>query len=837
MNILKKGLLPKVIGFFLSILYVFYIVPEADSMDFKRCSMLGVQSVFQEKYMIPQGQDIQEFFLKKSDFLYEVLSIGEYLLGAAGKGKKGLSLRYLEAVIKAELKTLFSEIDISDVSMNRGIVSVPCCLNDRKYCIRIAVRNDTRLEDIPGSPLDISQRYVVTIDDKVFNGKAENFSYDEIDAATILVLDEETPAAYLKGITEKRYREIEDSFSPDGTPVFALKYLESGRKVKKERIILPEIQELGINQGLELDITSAPWRETYKKRVQKETVKKEQYSVNETHRPTKLNKPCIFCHLPQEEILFNVEINGNVYAIAVNINPFGDKHILFISREACGQDLAGRTRDIAIFLRTLGTEYEAVFNAPGAAASILHFHAQITKGRAPLRDNIEKCIVAKGDETVEKGVKQVKLSGWLNETKEFISADETFLSEAIDLEIENFKQKNIPYNVLLFADKRGTYTAYIISGGNECPDEMRVVDSTGTVKLGGREVTGEIVAPNPEIAVKMKENPGYLAKAIFFGSTRNILNVKETGEKQYPDLNWKESLRNMNVKQGLMKNIGLLFDFLSVYGDFFIGFILEELTIHTDKTTLEMEKNIEEVLTVVEGLSECDREIHFLGSVMKRSEDIRNRFHDLESEAIVSSLVILARRAERMGRNLIIGYETDWIPGYEQGEVQHNVMNSVINEVDSIGGVLRDMGLENVVIIHRKKNELAKALLAEAGDGDFSNMIILAGQETIMSDDFECFASTEQEKKAFLAVVNTIDLEPFYERKGEMNGKYVNIEIIEMILVALELAVGKRIFEHPLVSTYDEVHRMVIFIPRAVLLEYEKLKELYVIKRLALQAV
>ena len=157
------------------------------------------------------------------------------------------------------------------------------------------------------------------------------------------------------------------------------------------------------------------------------------------------------------------------------------------------------------------------------------------------------------------------------------------------------------------------------------------------------------------------------------------------------------------------------------------------------------------------------------------------------------------------------------------------------------------MGLKNLTIIHKKGDELAGAIIDETleaeedvSTADLSNVVVLASKETIDSEVFNLFRSDIKTKRAFLAAVDSSELKEAYAEHGETFDKQLDAKISEMLCLTLELAAGKTapISDVPwLEIEYDEVLRIVTFLPRAKPIDYDKLQERYDRKKLALQAV
>ena len=345
---------------------------------------------------------------------------------------------------------------------------------------------------------------------------------DEEQGRKFFVLDENTPVGMLKDILEERYEEIERSEGPNGERAFTGEYYdETGavRHVDKEELELPVMPELGIWEKLKVKVVTAGWRDSYKKKKNHMV-----YAVDEPHN----SKKCQFCGLKDQEILCDVMIRGRCYSVAINFSPFGDKHMLLISNEPISQNISERVEDVVIFVRALGPGYQAFFNSPGGAASVMHFHVQIIKGSIPIMDNMEekgkKGSVKKGDPVICGGgqIKRYHLSGWPVEVDELVGRDVSNMAAEIQKDIRNFMDNKVPYNSLLTVDEEGNLTAFNL-GGSESPYELKVLDSTGASRLGGNDKTGSVVANNRKVLQEMKEHPDILARALYSSSKRGIL--------------------------------------------------------------------------------------------------------------------------------------------------------------------------------------------------------------------------------------------------------------------------------------------------------------------------
>lgn len=208
---------------------------------------------------------------------------------------------------------------------------------------------------------------------------------------------------------------------------------------------------------------------------------------------------------------------------------------------------------------------------------------------------------------------------------------------------------------------------------------------------------------------------------------------------------------------------------------------------------------------------------------------LRGDLDRLEAEGIVSSLIALARQAKKDGQKLIIGLETGWMPGYgRKGSFQHDAMNPLMKEILRAADTLRSMGLDNVEIIDDKDAALAEKLLdrAEKTHTKLTNVVVIASQESINSRAFKRLKSTAGEQRAFLAAIDPTELRKAARDIIPGGDKTLDVEIMEIISIALDLAVGKEPPQIPMVLSYDRALRIIVLLPKARIIDYEVLKDL-----------
>ena len=250
-------------------------------------------------------------------------------------------------------------------------------------------------------------------------------------------------------------------------------------------------------------------------------------------------------------------------------------------------------------------------------------------------------------------------------------------------------------------------------------------------------------------------------------------------------------------------------------------------------TDLESYKDLDAMVSSVKLQNAVDSVLGLVGEMdgedmpgeIRRSADILwqdRRF--IMTDSIITSLIVLGRKAKARGEELIIGLGTDWIPGYKKRSLQHSAINPIIKELLTLGSTLKRMGLDNVRLIYSEEKELSRKVMEEAEDSgtSFKNVVILASEKSIVSSSFDPLRSTAYEEKAFLAGIDPGML----EKKKAPEGKVNYIDIIKMLSIALELARGKTVGGVPVIKQYMPLIRTVIFMPRSEPVDYEDIKRI-----------
>ncbi len=252
-------------------------------------------------------------------------------------------------------------------------------------------------------------------------------------------------------------------------------------------------------------------------------------------------------------------------------------------------------------------------------------------------------------------------------------------------------------------------------------------------------------------------------------------------------------------------------------------------------SSFEIRQGIEHVIAIINS-SEKEK---VPSETRSATEVLKKNLNQFEADGAVASLIVLARRAKRENQKLIIGLETDWIPGINvKGSLQRNAINALMKEIDSIAEALQSMGLDNVEIIRGSGNQLADTILnkAEKTHTKMHNIVVMASANTINSDSFAALRNADENNRPFLTGIDPTELIKLYAEFGESVSKQLYIRLASLLYMTLELAAGKEPPQTPIIVSYDKKMRILILLPKADPIDYEALKNNYAAEKFALQA-
>lgn len=246
----------------------------------------------------------------------------------------------------------------------------------------------------------------------------------------------------------------------------------------------------------------------------------------------------------------------------------------------------------------------------------------------------------------------------------------------------------------------------------------------------------------------------------------------------------------------------------------------------------------ESVERAIEAIDKIDQE-KVAPETRAAIELLKKNLSQFEADGAVGSLIILARNAKRENQELIIGLETDWMPGSNiKNSFQSQAIAALMKEIGAIGEALESMGLNNVKIVRGSGSQLAGAIMQRADDShtDMRNIIIMASKDTVYSDSFAIFRNAKEGNRPFLTSIDPKELVEAYEKYGESLSKQLRIKLTALLYMTIEVAQGKKPPEVPWIK-YNSVMRMLeLELPAAELIDYDALKETYKAEKAVLHA-
>ena len=253
--------------------------------------------------------------------------------------------------------------------------------------------------------------------------------------------------------------------------------------------------------------------------------------------------------------------------------------------------------------------------------------------------------------------------------------------------------------------------------------------------------------------------------------------------------------------------------------------------------TAEIRERVQKAIGTIEKLDQKGVSPEVLANI----ELLKKNLNQFEADGAVGSLIVLARKAKKEDQKLIIGLETDWIPGINvRNSLQRQAITALMKEIDSIAEALQSMGLDNVEIIRGNGNQLADAILTakEAGNTPtkMHNIVVMASANTINSDGFAALRNSDESDRPFLTGIDPTELIKLYTEYGETVSKQLYIRLASLLYMTLELAAGKEPPQSPIIVSYDKKMRILMLLPKADPIDYEVLKNTYAAEKIALQA-
>lgn len=197
----------------------------------------------------------------------------------------------------------------------------------------------------------------------------------------------------------------------------------------------------------------------------------------------------------------------------------------------------------------------------------------------------------------------------------------------------------------------------------------------------------------------------------------------------------------------------------------------------------------------------------------------------LETDGIIGNIIIRAREAKREGQALIVGFQTDFIPGStETVSQQHKAMRYLVEEIKSLKAGLGSLGL-GVEFVCEPGDRLADKVQEKAGElhTNMSHVVILASTVAIDRSGLRQLTDAATGERPFIAGIDTSKLAAYCQAQPEDLTRVLDSQVWLMLGIALDVAAGKRVTQSLIQWQYDEHARMIVFFPEAKVLDYRQL--------------
>jgi len=106
-----------------------------------------------------------------------------------------------------------------------------------------------------------------------------------------------------------------------------------------------------------------------------------------------------------------------------------------------------------------------------------------------------------------------------------------------------------------------------------------------------------------------------------------------------------------------------------------------------------------------------------------------------------------------------------------------------------------------------------------------SNVVVLASRATVESEVFSAIRSSATEARAFITGIDPRNLDIAYKESRDIIDYQIDVQLMDILVMAIELSQGKAPYTMPYGSEYDSARRMLIYLPEAAKLNYQELME------------
>jgi hypothetical protein len=236
------------------------------------------------------------------------------------------------------------------------------------------------------------------------------------------------------------------------------------------------------------------------------------------HMPPPGSDVCQFCDLKQKSPLFigRLLLRDKDYGLIVNPRPWGYRNFMLVTKDPEPQAMNRENLTNSFeLIKTLGSDYEAIFTGVQAGASVYHFHLQIHRGSAAIWKNLVNRKIQLKPFFTSAGVTASYVEGWPAGVFAFEGSDIESLAAVVSCMIETFAggDNDFPYNIGFRYQHDVIRLLLFPRTGEEQPPCMEdYPDSWG--RFGFLELGGSVYILTPEAYEAISESGPALHDAI-----------------------------------------------------------------------------------------------------------------------------------------------------------------------------------------------------------------------------------------------------------------------------------------------------------------------------------
>lgn len=823
---------------------------------------LAAQSPFQENMMTEAGEKFRRSLLSDMEVLKAIFCVGQYLFGDNEEGLSPLPLDYMEDVLTTRNGGPFRGVDLAGARMDKGVVIVPCA-ND--IDIQIADARKLSKSSLRGYEWIVSDKYVV----KVVPAGMENsaaFTQDEagVSGKDPVISDKvaEIEAPYPSGdnggaakTKQVSVKGVMYAFNP-----FAFVFMAD--IIASYPGMVPVVFG-GIAAATAVWLS---WKVIRSMSFMIEKHIRELLSLYPDKRAKKalvrIGKkagPALMRFLEENTDALGSEGRGLAMEALGEIRYKAARELIIKSLMSRGR--AGEVPYNSSAIIAMGYLYES-----GRDGKVLErIIGKLRKGGE--KDHLAAIAALrriKGERAV------AALVDFVNSPARYEGLNENKMLYALDVldELAGIKNVDVHKAVIYtfgcgFDPRSVKYLETLFPG--KIPDVLRKAEGKRSMTVEDMEILSGCLMNNVPFEVKIvpggtwhtlsqsHDDEGNLIETPEVGQYRDSLDIipkgilpkskleeererkKEEKRKKQEELARKAPKKMPYFKvNSAVNNIRARFigagNVLTRYGG------VNKEVFNSSMTALEIKALADECVRQLGDVQTQEGASKEVLEAARLARDGRAKMK-MEISSLIAAIIAKALSAKKEGQPLIIGLETNWMPGAaDKDDPRSAAFTALRSQLTSLGDILRSLGLDNVVVVHGEGDDLAHLLTSKVSvmHAKLTSVIVLASEKTIRSKSFEGMGSTPDKKKAFLAGVDTTKVEEAV--KAETGSEKAFVDLVELLTLTLELAAGKHAPDHPLIKSYDKKLRMLILLPQAELVDFEKIIEIYRSQRKVLMA-